>query len=43
MPDTAPSGLASAWLASFAAALDGWRRVFIALGGTPTGPYGHAA
>jgi len=27
----------------FAAALDGWRRVFIALGGTPTGPYGHAA
>jgi hypothetical protein len=27
----------------FMAALGTWRRVFIALGGAPTGPYGHAA
>jgi len=37
------AALAAALDRSFAAALDGWRRVFIALGGTPTGPYGHAA
>ena len=37
------SALAAALDRSFAAALQGWRSVFIALGGTPTGPYGHAA
>lgn len=37
------SALAVSLDRSFAAALEGWRRVFIALGGTPTGPYGHAA
>ncbi len=37
------SGLAATLDRSFSAALEGWRRVFIALGGTPTGPYGHAA
>jgi hypothetical protein len=37
------AALAMALDRPFAAALDGWRRVFIALGGTPTGPYGHAA
>ena len=37
------SALAAALDQSFAAALQGWRSVFIALGGTPTGPYGHAA
>jgi hypothetical protein len=42
--------LAQDWMAlatvldrPFAVALQGWRRVFIALGGTPTPPYGHAA
>jgi hypothetical protein len=28
---------------SFLLALAAWRLVFVALGGTPTGPYGHAA
>jgi len=28
---------------AFMAALGAWRRVFVALGGTPTGPYGPAA
>ena len=37
------SALAAALDRSFAPALQGWRSVFIALGGTPTGPYGHAA
>lgn len=37
------SGLAATLDRPFSAALEGWRRVFIALGGTPTGPYGHAA
>lgn len=36
-------GLAAALDRVFTAALEGWRRVFIALGGNPTGPYGHAA
>jgi hypothetical protein len=37
------TALATALDRPFAVALEGWRRVFIALGGTPTGPYGHAA
>lgn len=37
------AALATALDRPFTAALDAWRRVFIALGGTPTGPYGHAA
>lgn len=37
------AALATALDRPFTAALEGWRRVFIALGGTPTGPYGHAA
>jgi hypothetical protein len=35
--------LAAALDRAFTAALEGWRGVFIALGGTPTPPYGHAA
>mgnify|MGYP001553726840 CR=1 FL=1 len=37
------AALAAALDRPFTAALEGWRRVFIALGGTPTGPSGHAA
>jgi hypothetical protein len=37
------TALATALDRAFTGALDAWRRVFIALGGTPTGPYGHAA
>jgi hypothetical protein len=35
--------LATALDRHFSAALLAWRRVFVALGGTPTGPYGDAA